>query len=82
MAIPTVVRALGAHKLCFEKDTEPYAVSRDAAVTAAVQELGCDVSSLPFYILHKADENSSQCAAGDPTFMHCVATCFCPTDVI
>lgn len=43
VAIPAVVGALGAHRLCFEKDTEPYALSRDAAVSGAVQELGCDV---------------------------------------
>lgn len=43
VAIPAVVSALGAHTLCYEKDTEPYAISRDEAVTASVKELGCEV---------------------------------------
>jgi deoxyribodipyrimidine photolyase len=46
-AIPAVVKALGAQALCFEKDTEPYAISRDAAVTVAVKELDCEVCSIP-----------------------------------
>jgi hypothetical protein len=45
-AIPAVVKALGVQTLCFEKDTEPYAISRDAAVTVAVKELDCEVRSI------------------------------------
>jgi cryptochrome len=42
-ALPAALAAWRATHLFFEKDTEPYAVARDAAVSAAARALGCAV---------------------------------------
>ena len=41
--IPQAMASWGAAHLCYERDTEPYALTRDAAVAAAVREHGAHV---------------------------------------
>jgi cryptochrome len=41
--LPAALRAWGASRLCFEWDSEPYALARDKAAAAAARDLGCDV---------------------------------------
>ena len=43
--LPGVVKALGAELLCFENDTEPYAIERDRAVSDAISDV--EVCSQP-----------------------------------
>jgi cryptochrome len=44
--LPAVVKAWGAGKVCWEKDTEPYALERDAAVKKAVEGDGATVRAM------------------------------------
>jgi deoxyribodipyrimidine photolyase len=43
--LPATVDAVGAARLCWEKDTEPYALERDAGVREAVESGGAKVRS-------------------------------------
>ena len=43
--LPAVLRAVDARRLCFEWDSEPYALSRDAAVSVAAAAARCEVHS-------------------------------------
>ena len=43
--LPAVMKEWGVSKLCFEADTEPYALQRDAAVREAADAAGIEVAS-------------------------------------
>lgn len=43
--LPEVMKEWGVTKLCFEHDTEPYALKRDAAVRQMAEQAGIQVGS-------------------------------------
>ncbi|GJP30067.1 hypothetical protein CLOM_g22285 [Closterium sp. NIES-68] len=43
VVIPKLVKQCGAKRLCFEFDTEPYALARDGKIKAVMQEAGVEV---------------------------------------
>lgn len=54
-AIPRLIGEWGAGKLVFERDTEPYAVRRDAEVTAKAKAKGATVHAVHGHTLYDPD---------------------------
>jgi deoxyribodipyrimidine photo-lyase len=59
-----VLRESGAHALYYNRDYEPYARERDAAVEKLAQSLGVEVHSFKDNVIHEHDEVLK--ADGDP----------------
>jgi cryptochrome len=54
--LPRVIKSWGATTLCFEHDTEPYAIKRDATITTLVAGLGVDARTHVSHTLYDIDE--------------------------
>lgn len=53
--LPEILSAWGVRRLCYERDTEPYALARDAAVAAAAAATGVDVLAPSSHTLYDVD---------------------------
>lgn len=58
--LPTVAQALGACQVVWNQDIEPYALRRDAAVTAALADVGIPSQSYQDMLLHGPEEIRTQ----------------------
>lgn len=54
--LPAAMAEWGVTKLCFEADTEPYALERDAAMKAAAEAAGIEVASPVGHTLYDSAE--------------------------
>lgn len=50
--LPKVWKEWGITHLCFEADTEPYALKRDAAIKDLAAQAGFDSLTFPLIFLH------------------------------
>ena len=65
--IPLLMTQFGSNLLTFEKDTEPYAQKRDAAISKTLIERGCTVRSTCSHTLYEMDHYLAASKGTPPT---------------
>ena len=64
--IPAALEEWRCDRLCYERDTEPYALKRDAAVAEAARRTGVDVRDPSGHTLYDVDALLAKCPGGAP----------------
>ena len=64
--IPAALEEWRCDRLCYERDTEPYALKRDAAVAEAARRAGVDVRDPSGHTLYDVDALLAKCPGGAP----------------
>ena len=64
--VPAALEKWRCSRLCYETDTEPYALKRDAAVADAARALGAEVHTPVSHTLYDVERLLAKCPGGQP----------------
>lgn len=64
--VPAALEKWNCTRLCYETDTEPYALKRDAAVADAARALGAEVHAPVSHTLYDVERLLAKCPGGQP----------------
>ena len=64
--VPAALKEWRCGRLCYEADTEPYGLKRDASVAAAARAMGVEVRAPVSHTLYDTEQLLAKCPKGEP----------------